>query len=179
MNCLGFCDHQEMLKTEKVKDGGVALRLSLGFMFLAKFWNLASKILWTRSRKCVQHPPASYGPSWHCGNSPAQCRDNWPREARLTHSLPFLVRGVSQTWHTADELGDKTVRNDRGQCRNDLSRRISLSKQTKIVSISSSNSCNKYRSKCKLSNLCFFLAKKYLHNKNYVRNNTKGRGLIW
>lgn len=44
-NCLGFCDRQEMLKTEKVKDRGVALRLSLGFMFLAKLWNFASKIL--------------------------------------------------------------------------------------------------------------------------------------
>lgn len=69
MNCLGFCDRQGTLKTEKVKDGGVALRLSLGFMFLAKFWNLASQILRTRSRKCVQHPPASYGSSWHCGNT--------------------------------------------------------------------------------------------------------------
>ena len=82
--------------------------------------------------------------------------DNWPREARLTHSLPFLVRGVSQSWHAADELGDKTVRNDRGRHRNDLSRGISLSKQTKIVSISSSNSCKKYRSKCKLSKPTFF-----------------------
>ena len=45
MNRLGFCDHQEMLETEKVKDGGVALRLSLKFMFLAKFWNLTSQIL--------------------------------------------------------------------------------------------------------------------------------------
>lgn len=69
MNRLGFCDHQEMLETEKVKDGGVALRLSLKFMFLAKFWNLTSQILWTRSRKCVQHPPVSYGSSWHCGNT--------------------------------------------------------------------------------------------------------------
>ena len=83
--------------------------------------------------------------------------DNWPREARLTHSLPFLVRAVSQTWHTADELGDKMVRNDRGQHHNDLLRGITFSKQTKIASISSSKSCKKYWSKCKVSNLLFFL----------------------
>lgn len=59
-------------------------------------------------------------------------QDNRPRGASLTHSLPFLVRAVSQTWHAADELRDKRVKNDRRWHCNDLSAGISFSKQTKL-----------------------------------------------
>lgn len=51
--------------------------------------------------------------------------------------------------------------------------------QNKIRSFSSSNSCKKYWSKCKHCQTYIFLAGKYLHKKNYVRNNTTGRGLTW
>lgn len=57
--------------------------------------------------------------------------DNWLKGARLTHSLPFLVRAVSQTWYAADELWDKRGKNDRRWHCNDLSAGISFSKQTK------------------------------------------------